>query len=231
MKAISGNKAKALLPVGPRTFIDWQLQWLKRLGVQEAVLAIGFQADEVRGHVEACVKGAPDLYPRTSFSIDKQLGTGGATRLAANTLGLNFVVTYGDSFLFIKPSKLMDEHLKGGKAVTFSIFRNRGKNDASNVAYRHGEIVRYDKQKPTPDMEYIDYGMFAVRRSEVMSSIPTGPSDLATFLSAVCARGDMGAVVASEPFQEIGSPEGYRRFCELMAANQHDLARLEARVR
>jgi NDP-sugar pyrophosphorylase family protein len=237
MKKIAGDRPKALLPVGPRTFIDWQLQWLKRLGATEVVLALAFKSDEFRAHVEACTKKEPQLYPRVTYSFDGPgsqagdfLGTGGATRQAAASLGDDFCVTYGDTFLFLRLGTLLARHRQARKAVTFSIFKNAGAGDTSNVEYRDGQIVRYDKFNLTPAMDHIDYGMFAVRKADLLAHTPPGASDLAPYLSQACARGEMAALVAREPFREIGSPAGYRGFCELLAANGHDLSRLGAKA-
>ena len=39
MKSIGGGTPKALLQAGPHTFIDWQLQFLKILGVENVIMA------------------------------------------------------------------------------------------------------------------------------------------------------------------------------------------------
>jgi hypothetical protein len=39
-----------------------------------------------------------------------------------------------------------------------TVFRNAGLWDTSNVAFRDGQVVRYNKRQPDPEMAFIDYG-------------------------------------------------------------------------
>ncbi|MBI3544937.1 MAG: NTP transferase domain-containing protein [Deltaproteobacteria bacterium] len=230
MKAVSGDLPKALLPVGPRAFIDWQLQWLKRLGVTEAILALGHGGKEIQAHLEK----SPDraLFPALAYRFDGKefLGTAGAIRNVADALADDFLVTYGDSFLFVRASDLFEAHRHAGKGVTFSIFHNKGAGDTSNVIFRNGGIVLYDKLKVTSAMDHIDYGMFAVRKKYFLEHVPPGKSDLAPFLTAASRAGEMAPFLAHEIFREIGSPAGYEGLRRLLEENGHDLARLEKRI-
>ena len=40
-----------------------------------------------------------------------------------------------------------------------TVFRNEGRWDTSNVEFRDGRILRYDKTTRTPAMRHIDYGL------------------------------------------------------------------------
>ncbi len=42
-----------------------------------------------------------------------------------------------------------------------TVFRNDGAFDRSNVLFRDGRILRYDKRDSTPEMRHIDYGLGA----------------------------------------------------------------------
>ena len=43
-----------------------------------------------------------------------------------------------------------------------TVLRNGNQWDRSNVVFRGGKLLCYDKRHATPEMEYIDYGAFAV---------------------------------------------------------------------
>lgn len=234
MKSISGDIPKALLPVGPQTFIDWQLQWLKLMGVTQAILALGYGGEKIRAHLQAKCSTAQvnSLYPALEYRFDGKhyLGTGGAIKNAQDLLEDDFLVTYGDSFLPLDAAELFKTHRNLNAGATMAIYRNKGSGDRSNIIYTDGRIVKYDKVNPTSEMEYIDYGMSALKKSYFLSRSPGNTFDLATVLSQACDEKQLASLVAPKMFFEVGSPLGFERFCEFMAVEGHDLARLKACV-
>ncbi|MBI3555555.1 MAG: NTP transferase domain-containing protein [Deltaproteobacteria bacterium] len=227
MKSVAGELPKALLPVGPQTFVEWQLQWLRRRGVTQAVLALGFGGEQIRAHLEKVDKSK---FPRLEFRFDgkQNLGTGGALRNVADVLADDFLVTYGDSFLPFDVAGFFKTHLALGLGATMSIYRNKNAGDSSNIVYKGGRILTYDKVNRGADMEYIDYGMLALKKTYLLAHSPAIAQafDLAVFLGQACTANQLAAVVATEIFFEVGSPQGYRRFCEFLAQKGHDLARI-----
>ncbi len=230
MKGVSGSTPKALLSVGPYTFIEWQLQWLKIHSVDEVILLLGYRGEEIR----TCIKNssAKLAFPKASFCFDGEqpLGTGGAIRSAIerfpNLFADDFLVTYGDSFLFADCAKLYQTHLSSKKPVTFSIFENNGLGDTSNVIYKDGKILKYDKTERSPEMRYIDYGIFALNKSYFLEHTPAGTFDIAGFLTKSCVSGQMAPFLVGIEFQETGSPEGYSKFVRLMETANFNLPQL-----
>src|SRR5438874_2296480 len=84
---------KALLEVGGRPFIDWQLELLARSGCEEVVMCVAYRAEMIRAHVgDGSRFGVHVIYVE-----DKELlGTAGAVRGALPHLADVFLVTYGD---------------------------------------------------------------------------------------------------------------------------------------
>jgi MurNAc alpha-1-phosphate uridylyltransferase len=212
MQKIS-NTPKALLPIGSQTFIDWQLQWLKILGINQVVMAIGHGGELIEEHIRT----KSTLIPEVHFSHDGPtlLGTGGAIRHAANYLKDDFFVAYGDSFLFVNMHKLMSTHLKEHQPLTFSIMKNKNQGDTSNVSYQDGNLF-YDKFNVTADMDYIDYGMSVLNKEYFLKKAPEGKFDLAQFINQACLDKKITPFVINEPFYEIGSPQGYETFKNFM---------------
>ena len=98
-----------------------------------------------------------------------------------------------------------------------TVLRNEGRWDKSNVVFRDGRLIRYDKRNPTPEMDYIDYGVALLRR-RTLDRIPADrPSDLAELYSALVAEGRMIGYEVTNRFYEIGTPaslEEARRYLE-----------------
>lgn len=225
IKTISGDKPKALIPIGTQTFIDWQLQWLKIIGVTDVVMALGYGGEQIVNHIEERQSSAK--YPQVNYSFDGPvlLGTGGAIKNAQAKLSKDFLVTYGDTILFLDVKKLIVSHLESQKPVTLSILKNKDVGDKSNVIFKEGKPF-YDKFNVVPEMEYIDYGMSVVNKKYFLENTPEGKFDYSTFLNESSKRGDMGAFVVTEWFQEIGSPKGYEGFCNTLQSFEYDLRKM-----
>jgi MurNAc alpha-1-phosphate uridylyltransferase len=95
------------------------------------------------------------------------------------------------------------------------VFKNDNRLDRSNVAYREGVLLAYDKRQPTGDMTHLDYGL-SLRRHEALAGVPPGArADLGDLYHELVAQGAMEAFEVHRRFYEIGSPEGLaetRRF-------------------
>src|SRR3989338_2818694 len=75
---ITKEMPKIMLPVGGKPILDWQLEKLQTVNVQEVVLAAGHLA-----HVLYHQAGTERLGMELTYAIeDKKLGTGGAVKHA-----------------------------------------------------------------------------------------------------------------------------------------------------
>jgi N-acetyl-alpha-D-muramate 1-phosphate uridylyltransferase len=179
LRPISERIPKALVEVAGRPFVDHQL------------------GDEAHG-----------LRLAYSFDGERLLGTGGALRRALPLLGEVFWVLYGDSYLEFDYTSALRAFAAGSTQGLMTVLRNEGRWDRSNVLFQDGQLLRYDKHRPAPEMTYIDYGAALLRRSALEPIPPDEPYDLATLYSALVAEGKMIGYEVSQRFYEIGSHAG-----------------------
>jgi NDP-sugar pyrophosphorylase family protein len=202
---------KCLIEVAGRPFAHWQLDWLASEGVERVVYSIG--------HRGAMVQSA--LGDGRAFGVDityvdegdDLVGTGGAVRLALDRGALEeeFFVLYGDSYLSIDLDAVQDDFHTRTPDALMTVYRNGGRFDASNAVFAGGWVSRYEKglAAPPPEMQFIDYGLSALRGSVVAETVPAqGPSDLAATFSALSRAGRLAGFEATERFFEIGTPSG-----------------------
>ena len=64
---------------------------------------------------------------------------------------------------------------RSGKLGLMTVYRNEGRYDTSNVVFRDGEIVVYDKKNRSPEMRHIDYGL-SLFKAPVFESYSAGPA-------------------------------------------------------
>ncbi len=202
---VSDTTPKAMVEVAGRPFIEHQLALLARHGLQRAVLCVGYRGELIEAHLGSRACGIDLTY---SYDGPRLLGTGGALRRAAPHLGDACWVLYGDAYLDIDYGVVWQTFVASGAGALMVVLRNEGRWDSSNVVFRDGVLVRYDKRRPDGEMAYIDYGIALLRR-EIVQRIPENePSDLAVLYSALVSEGIMVGYEVTSRFYEIGSPRG-----------------------
>lgn len=206
LRPITETIPKALIEVAGKPFVEHQLVLLKRNGIVRVVLCVGYRGEQIEARLGDGRRLGMEL--RYSYDGERLLGTGGALRKAAPLLGELFWVMYGDSYLDIDYAAVFAHFVEDRRLGLMTVFRNQGQWDRSNIVYRDGQILRYDKKVQSPDMTYIDYGLSLLRR-EALERIPEGQRhNLADLYAALVAEGQMAACEVHRRFYEIGSPDG-----------------------
>src|SRR5262245_38622331 len=197
---------KCLLSVAGRPFVHHLLCQLHGQGVRRVVLCLGHLGEKV---VEAVGDGSAfSLEVLYSFDGSELRGTAGAVQQPLSLLGPAFFVLYGDSYLECSYAAVQEAYQAAGKLALMTVFRNDGQWDASNVEFRDGQIVAYDKAAPTAAMRYIDYGLSVWNRRAFEVVPKTGPYNLALVCEAMLRRGELAGFEVTQRFYEIGSVVG-----------------------
>lgn len=197
---------KALIDIAGQPFIFRQLRLLKREGISNVVICAGYLGEQIKEMVQD--GSSLGLRVEYSFDGDRLLGTGGALRKALPLLDDKFWVLYGDSYLDTQYDPILKYFLSDTRLGLMTVYENQGKWDTSNVVFREGKILKYDKKNLTPDMHYIDYGL-SLFRKEALSAIPEGEFfDLPCIYSKLISSGELLGYEVKERFYEIGKPEG-----------------------
>lgn len=213
MHPFTAQSPKALVPVLGRPFAEWQLEWLRREGVTDVVYSVGYRGDAIRNRVGAGQKwGLSIQYVEDGPVL---LGTAGALRVAADQGALpeTFFLLYGDSYPRVPLAHLERRWDHGGDAGVMAVYRNDGRWDASNVIYRNGRVVLYQKRvgEASPDMRWIDSGVSVLLRSEVEARTEAGRTyDVADLFHELSVDGRLAGLEARERFYEAGSVGGLR---------------------
>ena len=208
LRPITETIPKALVDVAGQPFIVRQLDYLRAQGVRRVVLCVGYLGDIVQALVGDGSKFGIEV--RYSPDGPTLLGTGGALKKALPMLGEHFFVLYGDSFLPVDFSAVQQAYLASGRKALMTVLKNGDCWDKSNVLFRNGELVEYNKRTPLPNMAYIDYGLgvFAV---DVLWQYPCDHAfDLADVYQQLSLQGALFGMEVHERFYEIGSYAGLK---------------------
>ena len=216
LRPVTEKIPKSLVPVAGKPFLAHQLELLHSRGIRRAVLCVGYLGEMIqRQFGDGSAFGVKLDYsfdsPRQSDATagsPKLLGTGGALKCALPLLGMEFFALYGDSFLPIEYRPVAEFFRRSGKLGCMTVYRNEGRYDTSNVVFRDGNVVVYDKTKRQPEMQHIDYGL-SLFQATVFNAYPVDtPFDLADVMGRLVQQRQMAGYEVRERFYEIGSPAG-----------------------
>jgi len=98
---------KSLIPIGSRFVIEYIIDYLKRHGIKEVVMMI---SDKESKLLEKQLGDGNRFGVHVEYSIAERLGTAGALHAAADLLGEQFVVYYGDVLTTMDLSAMLRFH-------------------------------------------------------------------------------------------------------------------------
>lgn len=203
---ISATVPKILMDIEGRPFAEHQLDWLASHGVTHVVYCLGHLGEQV----VAALGDGRRWGMRFDFVMDGPvlLGTGGALRRAMPGRAERFFVLYGDSFLTCDLADIAAVHAASGQQCLMTVLENGNQWDASNVVFRDGRIVTYDKARRLPEMKYIDYGLGIISSETLLSYPADQPLDLARVYQDALNAGQLCGYEVHTRFYEIGSARG-----------------------
>jgi NDP-sugar pyrophosphorylase family protein len=195
---------KALIKVSGQPFIFYQLAYLRKQGIKKIILCIGHLGEMIKSYVGDGSRF--DLKILYSSDENRLLGTGGAIKKALSILDDEFFVLYGDTFLPIKFDVVEKAFLSSNKLCLMTILRNDNKWDRSNVIFRNNRFIEYNKQNPSTEMRYIDYGLSVVSASIFDSYSNEAFFDLSSVYESLSTKKQLEGFEVYERFYEIGTP-------------------------
>jgi len=201
---------KALIPVAGRPFVDYQLDLLTKSKIDDFVFCVGYLGEKIQRHLgDGRAHGCNIRY---SFDGPSLLGPAGALKRAEGLLRNQFFVTYGDAYLRAPYGDVMEALRSSGKLAVMSVYRNENRYGKSDIIVEGGAVVRYDKKDRVQGMDWINYGVTALRK-EALHLIPKGEfCDEEAFYGSLIKRKELRAFEVRERFYEIGTTESLSEF-------------------
>ena len=208
LRPMTESIPKLLVEVAGEPFFHHQLTLLKAAGLRRVVVCAGHLGEMI---VERFGDGS-DIGMDIVYSFDgpKLLGTGGALMRALPFLGDSFFILYGGSYLPIDYQGVGRAFIGSGKTGLMTVFENRNQFDTSNVVFRSGRIIAYDKKAEDPRMHHIDYGLGALHAHAFNAYEPDTVLDLAGVYRRLVEEDQLAGFESPVRFFEIGSPSGLR---------------------
>jgi len=210
LHGLTKNVPKPMIQVNGRPFLEYEIGLLRRGGIRDFVLCVGYLGEMV----EEYFKDGKKWGVRIRYSYDKPrlMGPAGALKGAATLLEENFFVTYGDAYLRTNYRSVMGALRDSGKLGLMTVYRNRNRYGVSDVEVSGGRVIRYEKEDRGGRMEWVNFGVTALRKP-ALDLIPAGKvCSEQRFYGELIRLGELLAFPVEDRFYEIGSPESLREF-------------------
>ena len=211
MRPLTYETPKPLLPIANQPFLERQLGWLARHGVDEVVLSLGYLPDAFEAHFPEGRFG--DLVLRYAVE-DHPLGTAGAIRFAAQGLDERLVVCNGDVLTTLDLGQLVAFHDARGAEATICLTHVTDPSAFGVVPTRDdGEVVAFVEKPPKgkAPTNWINAGTYVLEPS-VLQRIPerlTVSIERETFPRMLEEPSRLYAMASDAYWLDIGTPEKY----------------------
>jgi len=119
LRPLTNDTPKPLLPIKGRPIIWHAIMNLKKYGITDVILSVGFKHEKIREYFGNGSK----LGVNIKYVVeDKPLGTGGAIRFAARDIDDTFIVLNGDNLADFDYNKAIALHNKNNAMVTIGLY-------------------------------------------------------------------------------------------------------------
>lgn len=210
LRPLTSTIPKPVVPLANRPHIAFMIEWLRRHGVDEVILACGFMADGVRqvlGEGEelgVCLRYVEEPSP---------LGTGGALRYAGELLDERFLMLNGDVLCDFDLSAQLAQHERTGATATLALNSVADPSAYGLVRLNDDGSVNEFQEKPAPgesDSNLINAGAYVLERSLLDAMAPAGTtiSIERDVFPKLVGHGLYG-FVGEGYWLDIGTPERY----------------------
>lgn len=159
---------KPLMPVGDLPVIEMLLKWLRRSGIEEAFVTIGYLGHLIRSLCGDGTQWGMNIY----YSEETEpLGTIGPLLLIRKHLTETFLVLNGDLITDLDLREFITFHKKQGGLITIATTEKSVKVDLGVLDSNNGLVMSFREK---PEMKFrVSMGVYCIE-PRVLDIIPTG---------------------------------------------------------
>jgi len=173
LRPLTSNMPKPIVPLVDRPFMAFMLEWLKRHGVDDAIMSCGFLATRVRE-----VLGDGSDYGMTLRFVEEPepRGTAGALKYAEEFLQDRFLMLNGDVLSDMDLTAQIAQHEATGAKGTLALVPVPDPSAYGLVRLHEDNAVKEFVEKPSADQidtNLISAGAYVLERS-ILDMIPAG---------------------------------------------------------
>jgi mannose-1-phosphate guanylyltransferase len=210
LRPLTTTIPKPVVPLAGQPFISYMIEWGRRHGIDDVILACGFMADDVRAELG----DGSSLGVRLRFVLEPEpLGTGGALKYAEELLDERFVMLNGDVLTDIDLSAQLAQHERTGARATLALYPVDDPSAYGLVRRNDDGSVSGFLEKPSPeeiDTNLINAGAYILER-ELLAGLAPASTNISIerdVFPTLVGNGLYG-YEASGYWMDIGTPQRY----------------------
>ena len=210
LRPLTSTIPKPVVPLADRPFIAYMIEWLRRHGVEDVILACGFMAADVR---EVLGDGAALGVRLRYVEEPRPLGTGGALKYAQELLDERFLMLNGDVLTDIDLTAQLEQHERTGARATLALVAVDDPSAYGLVRLAGDRAVTEFLEKPEQssiDTNLINAGAYVLER-DVLEEMPAAGTNVSIerdVFPRLVGRGLFGHPSGGY-WLDIGTPERY----------------------
>lgn len=206
-KKINNLLPKILINVHGKPYLFWILKNLEKKKIKEIILCVGYKSENIYSYLRKNKNNFKLKIKVVAEKSGKLLGTGGAVKNSLKFFNRNeFLVMYGDTFLFFDVNRLFKSYKINNKPILMTVYKNNSKYYKNNI--KINKHLTYDKSNKKNDYEYIDYGVLVMNK-KVFKNQPK-VFDLSKLLKKYSMDKKISHLKIKKKFLEIGNIESYK---------------------
>ena len=168
LRPLTDDRPKPMIEVAGRPILEYQIRWLARQGVSDAVLLCGYKAEVIREHFGDGTR----FGLRVHYSLeDEPLGRGGALKLGARLLPPDeelVLALNGDNLTDQPLAPLLRYHRRKSATATVMLTRLRSPYGITRLD-RTSRIVAFEEKPLLP--HWMNAGVYVLAR-DIFSRLP-----------------------------------------------------------
>ena len=176
LRPLTENTPKPLLPVHGKPIIEHALLNLKKHGVTNFILSIGYKADLIKDYFQNGEKWGVNI----TYAIeDTPLGTGGAVKLAAKGLLQPFFLTWGDNLMDVDFSRMREEYQEHSTPIIMTLTPREDVEHFGVAELNEHKIINFVEKPPRHEApsNLINAGAFIIDPF-CLDMLPEGKSSI-----------------------------------------------------
>lgn len=218
---------KPMTPVqghgGTRPFLEWPLSWLQREGIRDVIICLGHLGDQVREYFgDGRTLGLNIIYDDAGGA-----DTGARCRAAFERLSTDLaLVVCGDVLVDFPIAPFLAEMTRRPELLAKLALARRAPGTVPNtVVDAAGLVTAFSDKGVQGSQKGIEAGVLILQRAALDGFDADADLSLTKHVyPRLIAKQALGAAIVAEDFHDIGTPEGYARFCDFAKTGWNPLS-------
>ena len=209
LKAIVNDRPKPMANINGRPFLDYLLEYLWQQNIRRVILSVGYKHQLIKEFFGNRYRTMQIVY-----SIEENpLGTGGAIRLAFNSVKDDFVlIMNGDTFFKVDLLLLKKYHISKEADVTIALKFLENSSRYGGVELSDNNRITIFREKERGRKGYINGGVYLLNRHFFQQSGILKPFSFEKdYLECKVGSHKFYGFISDGYFIDIGIPEDYTK--------------------